>query len=123
MATKIVYQTDPVSRLFLYETVANELPLAPGVFNIPFGAYEDAPPEEPVGYVAQRNEAGTDWGLVEDHREELLYLVEGGAPYALGSVIEIEEVSMTYPGWGEIPIWLTQIPPEPVPSESGPAGE
>ncbi|MGE8614040.1 MAG: phage tail protein [Achromobacter veterisilvae] len=114
MATKIVYQTDPVNRLYLYTTVANELPLAPGFFNIPFGAYEDAPPEAPEGYAAQRNEAGTEWGLVEDHRADALYLAASGAPYEVGSAVEIEGVPSSYPGWGEVPTWLTLTAPAPI---------
>ena len=40
---KTVYQAND-DGLFLYETVANELALTPGSFNIPYGAFEDAPP-------------------------------------------------------------------------------
>ena len=40
---KSVFQTDD-DGLFLYETVANDLPLSPGAYNVPFGAYPDAPP-------------------------------------------------------------------------------
>ena len=39
---KSVFQTDD-DGLFLYETVANDLPLSPGAY-VPFGAYPDAPP-------------------------------------------------------------------------------
>lgn len=40
---KTVFQTND-DGLFLYESMANELALTPGAFNIPYGAYEDMPP-------------------------------------------------------------------------------
>ncbi|WZB70777.1 hypothetical protein WJ968_37155 [Achromobacter xylosoxidans] len=49
---KKVYQTDS-DGLYLYESIANELAMTPGRFNVPFGAYEDAP-------AAQKRESGRD---------------------------------------------------------------
>lgn len=45
MNQKIVYQTN-YSGLFVAETVADESPLEPGVFAIPAGCVEMAPPAE-----------------------------------------------------------------------------
>ena len=44
MNQKIVYQTN-YSGLFVGETLADESPLEPGVFAIPAGCVETAPPE------------------------------------------------------------------------------
>jgi len=106
MATKTVYQTD-LDRFYLWPVQANELPFAKGFFNIPNGAYEDAPPASPEGYGAQRDLAGTAWAVVEDHRAETLYLVGTNWPYAFGSELLINDVSQSYPGWGPLPAWLT----------------
>ena len=78
MATKTVYQSDPISGIYLFTTQANELALAPGLFNIPFGAYEEAPPAVPEGEVAQWNPTSSAWMAVEDHRGETFYLVRTG---------------------------------------------
>lgn len=43
MKTKTVYQADPLGR-YIGPTTAYESPLQPGVWLIPAGAYEDAPP-------------------------------------------------------------------------------
>ncbi|WP_336726352.1 phage tail protein [Achromobacter ruhlandii] len=123
MATKTVYQTDPVSGIYLFATQANELALVPGVFNIPFGSYEDAPPAVAAGEVARWNQATSGWDVVEDHRGEVFYLVKDGMEYALGSVVEIEGGSTSYPGWGEVPAWLTLAAPDPVTGEASPAGD
>ncbi|MPT39777.1 MAG: phage tail protein [Achromobacter sp.] len=123
MATKTVYQTDPASGIYLFPTQANELALAPGIFNIPFGAYEDAPPEVEPGHVAQRDHTGSGWTVVEDHRGEVFYLVDGGAQYSLGSVVDVDGQPMSYPGWGKVPAWLTQDAPDPVTGEASLTGE
>ncbi|MCF7770443.1 MAG: phage tail protein [Achromobacter sp.] len=113
MATKTVYQTDPVSGIYLFATQANELALVPGVFNIPFGSYEDAPPAVAAGEVARRNPATSGWEVAEDHRGEVFYLVDGGAQYSLGSVVDVDGQPVSYPGWGKVPAWLTPTAPIP----------
>ncbi len=45
MTTKTVYQTDRAGH-YLCETLADESPLQPGVFLIPAGAVDTAPPAE-----------------------------------------------------------------------------
>ncbi|MCP2517041.1 phage tail protein [Achromobacter mucicolens] len=101
---KPVYQTDS-NGIYLYETRAAELPLSPGDFNIPFGAYEDAPPPAPHGYVAQREATG--WKLVEDHRGTNLRITSTGEPYQLGTEAGAADESVVYNGIGPIPDWLT----------------
>lgn len=111
MATKTVYQTDPANGIYLFPTQANELAFAPGLFNIPFGSYEDAPSEAEPGHVAQRDNTGAGWIMVEDHREDVLYQVNGGTQYLPGSIVDIDGHPMSYPGWGKVPAWLTLTPP------------
>ena len=120
---KTVYQSDPISGIYLFTTQANELALAPGLFNIPFGAYEEAPPAVPEGEVAQWNPTSSAWMAVEDHRGETFYLVKDGTAYEMGSSVEVDGEPTSYPGWGKVPAWLTLIPGSPVASEAGTAGE
>lgn len=103
MNTKDVFQADQYD-FFLYKTKANELPLTPGKYNIPFGAYENAPPVAPEGMVARRIDGV--WAVVEDHRKAVLYVVESGKPYTLHDVVEIGGASFSYDGGGPIPLWL-----------------
>jgi hypothetical protein len=106
---KAVYQTDS-NGLYLYESVANELSLSPGSFNIPFGAYLDAPPATEVGSRPRRE--GDKWELVEDHRDTSLWFAETGEQYTLGNVRTVNGVDVSYPGWGPLPAWLTDVPPQ-----------
>jgi len=48
---KIVYQTDQTGA-YLGETIAHESPLEPGVYLIPGGCVETAPPETKEGQIA-----------------------------------------------------------------------
>lgn len=123
MATKTVYQTDPVSGIYLFATQANELALVSGVFNIPFGSYEEAPPAVAAGEVARWNQATSVWDVEEDHRGEVFYLVKDGSTYEIGSSVEIDGNPASYPGWGNMPAWLTLDAPDPVTGEASPAGE
>ncbi|CAB3741836.1 hypothetical protein LMG1866_05661 [Achromobacter ruhlandii] len=109
---KDVFQTDD-DGLYLYQSVANELALTPGAFNIPFGAYEDAPPTPPAGKWPRRQ--GSVWVMVEDYRTTPLWVVETGAPYSLGAEHDGADGKAIYPGWGKLPAWLTTVePPRPV---------
>lgn len=108
METKTVYQADQHG-FFLYPTVANELALSPGSFNVPYGACEDAPPLFGSGWVAKRD--GDRWVVVEDHRGKAFYLVSSGEEYRLGNAVEVDGESVTYDGGGSIPAWLTTEKP------------
>jgi len=103
-----VYQTD-ADGAFLHTTVANELPLTPGLFNVPFGAKLIAPPDAPAGHVAVA--VGDGWITQEDHRSESLYLVSTGVPYALKTTIMLDAGAVRYTGLGAIPDWLTDVVP------------
>lgn len=114
MSTIVVYQAD-IKGFFLFETIAHELALAPGHFNIPFGAYEDEPPAAASGMIARR--IGDEWVLVEDHREGVFYVVESNERYTIGAQAIVGGVEVQYDGGGAVPEWLTDIEPiieEPV---------
>ncbi|MBR8654183.1 phage tail protein, partial [Achromobacter sp. Marseille-Q0513] len=72
-----VYQTDR-DGLYLYETVAHEFELDEGVYNVPYGAFTDAPPSVPAGRIARR--VGDAWQTVEDHRATPLWVRTTKAP-------------------------------------------
>jgi hypothetical protein len=62
MTTKTVFQTDRAG-LYVGDTIADESPLEPGVFLIPAGAVEKAPPKKWAdGKWPRWN--GTKWELV-----------------------------------------------------------
>ncbi|CAB3636745.1 phage tail protein [Achromobacter marplatensis] len=108
---KIVFQTDNEG-LLLFRSVANELDLTPGAFNIPYGAYEDEPPKPSSGKWPRRVDDA--WVMVEDFRTTPVWVVETGASYSIGAVLDGAGGNVSYPGWGPLPDWLTQV--EPVPS-------
>jgi len=108
---KTVYQAN-ADGLFLYETVANELALTPGSFNVPYGAFEDAPQTPPAGKWPQR--AGDAWVMVADYRTTPLWVVETGTQYSIGADHDGAGGKVSYPGWGTLPAWLTTVePPRP----------
>ncbi|WP_088155721.1 phage tail protein [Achromobacter xylosoxidans] len=112
---KTVYQTD-ANDIYIYPTPANELTLAPSHFNVPFGAYEEVPPEAPPGMLVIRV-AGA-WALAEDHRRASLWLVSTGAPYVIGSEVALEGETFSYAGAGSIPQWLTATAPVALPTQT-----
>lgn len=107
---KTVYQTD-ANGVYLFPQIANELALAPGLFNVPYGAYEDEPPQAPEGMLARRTSDA--WELAEDHRRASLWLVGSGESYTLGADVDIDGETRSYPGIGPIPEWLTNTAPVP----------
>lgn len=112
MNTIPVYQAD-ANGFYLYESKASELALDPGNYNIPFGAVQSAPPKCIDGEVARL--VNGEWGVVEDHRADTLYVVATGAKYTLGTAVD----GQSYDGGGPVPEWLTDV--EPAPAEE--AGE
>lgn len=115
LKTKTVYQTDP-NGLYLYPVEANELALAEGLFNVPYGAHEDQPPAASAGFVVAR--IGGAWELAEDYREVGLWLVATGESYVPGNEAVVDGVKVSYPGWGVLPAWLTQVETTPSPAEA-----
>ena len=94
---KTVYQSDPISGICLFTTQANELALAPGLFNIPFGAYEEARLRyRKAGrsveshLVSLDGGGGSPWGT--------FYLVKDGTAYEMGSSVEVDGEPASY-GW------------------------
>jgi len=108
-----VYQTD-ADGAYAHEAQAHELPLEPGVFNVPYGASLVAPPSVADGQVAVAV-SGDNWVVMADHRRTTLYRTDNGEPYALGAVINVASQPVRYSGLGDIPGWLTDIAPEPIP--------
>ncbi|MFY3950728.1 hypothetical protein ACOTH2_29895, partial [Achromobacter xylosoxidans] len=105
---KDVFQTDD-DGLYLYKSVANELALTPGEFNIPYGAYVDAPPAPASGKWPRR--VGDVWLMVDDYRTTPLWVVETGAPYSIGGEHDGVTGKVSYRGWGPLPAWLTTVEP------------
>lgn len=119
-----VDQTDQFGFL-IFRTIANEFPLAPGYFNIPYRAYADLAPDAPAGMVQRR--VGDDWEIVEDHRQDVLYYVKTPATetkpavldhYQIGAVVNVEGVPTSYDGGGPVPEWLTDVAPVPPEEET-----
>jgi hypothetical protein len=69
--SKTVYQTGS-GGVYLYPAEADESPIEPGVYLIPAGCVEAAPPEVADGHVAVWS--GDAWSVVADHRGETWYL-------------------------------------------------
>jgi len=106
---KEVFQTDN-NGLYLYPCMANELAITPGVFNIPFGAFEEAAPVPPAGKWPRR--VGDAWVMVDDHRTTPLWVVDTGLPYRVGSDHDGADGKVSYLGWGTLPGWLTTVDPQ-----------
>ncbi len=118
MSSITVYQADALG-FFLYPTQAFELPLQPGDFNIPYGALIEEPPAAPQGYVARV--VGSEWQLVEDHRQDRLFYVMQPAAgdelamfaeYLIGSQLALDGQELRYDGGGPVPAWLISQLPE-----------
>lgn len=77
-----VYQTDAAG-LYLGPVEADESPLEEGVYLIPAGCVEVAPPEVAAGEVAVW--LGDAWSVVPDHRGETWFSAEG-APVVVTAV-------------------------------------
>lgn len=109
MKTMTVYQTDPATGAFMYQTVANEIPLQPGEFNIPDSCVETAPPTVTAGHVAQWSNGA--WQEVQDNRSATLYVASTSCEYPIGSSVEVDSASVSYNGLGPVPAWLTTTAP------------
>ncbi|CAP44781.1 hypothetical protein [Bordetella petrii] len=111
MNTITVYQTD-ADGLFVHQAVAHEFSLQPGTYNVPFGALLAPPPALSEGEAALA--VGESWLVVQDHRAERFYRTDSGQPYEFGVTMEVAGMAVRYPGWGEVPNWLTnEAPPAP----------
>jgi len=106
-----VYQTD-ADGAYAHEAQAHELPLEPGVFNVPYGALLTPPPETEDGQVAVAI-SGDNWTVMTDHRNDTLYRTDNGEPYARGTVVNIDGQPVRYIGLDTIPDWLTLEAPDP----------
>jgi len=117
MKSITVYQTD-ADGAFVHPVTAHELAQSPGIYNVPFGAKLVAPPEVPAGHAAVA--VGDDWVALEDHRQDMLYVVASGQPYAFKTTIAVNQAAVRYTGLGPVPNWLTPEAPAPAPQVEEP---
>ncbi|VVN93219.1 phage tail protein [Pseudomonas fluorescens] len=111
MDTKIVYQTDHLG-IFTGETVADPSPLEPGVWLIPGGCVEIAPPAVPKNKAAFWN--GRRWQLVDSYQGLTAYNIETRAALVIeraGSLPTGYTLEVPGPGqiWGN-GHWVDDIP-------------
>jgi len=92
---------------FVGTATADESPLEPGVFLIPGGAVDMAPPDLQPGKVYKPRSDGSGWVAVEDFRAVALYLTSDGSAYTPGQERGSGDM---YAGLGPIPDWLTADP-------------
>lgn len=97
MSSKTVYQTDHLG-LYVGPATAYESPLEPGVFLIPGGCVEVAPPEAPQGKIQSWN--GKRWQLLDYFDGLIVYNTSTLEPLTLAGV-------------GPIPNGYTVLRPQP----------
>lgn len=97
MLSITVYQTDHLG-LYVGPTTADESPLEPGVFLIPGGCVEVAPPETPQGKIQHWN--GKRWQLLDYFNGLIVYNTGTREPLTLNGV-------------GQIPNGFTVLRPQP----------
>ncbi|MEW5713918.1 hypothetical protein AB1462_16350 [Pseudomonas sp. SB113] len=97
MSSKTVYQTDHMG-LYVGPANAQESPLEPGVFLIPGGCVEVAPPDAPEGKIQSWN--GRRWQLLDYFNGLIVYNTNTGEP-------------LTLTGAGPIPNGYTLSRPQP----------
>jgi len=112
MQSITVYQTG-ADGAYTHEAQAHELALEPGVFNVPYGALLTPPPPTAAGQVAVAI-SGDSWMVMADHRGDTLHRTDNDEAYALGAVINFDGQALRYSGLGDIPDWLSNVPPIPI---------
>lgn len=98
MPSKTVYQTNSLG-LYIGTATAEESPLEPGVFLIPGGCVDVAPPEAPDGKIQQWD--GKRWHLLDYFNGLIIYSTSTGEPLTLNGVGPIPHgytVSRPQPG-------------------------
>ena len=105
---KSVFQTDD-DGLFLYETVANDLPCRPAPTTCPLAPIPMRRPRQARGR-AGRAMAGR-WSKTIAPRR---YGWRKRGVYAIGSKIKLRGGvdDLRYPGWGPLPAWLSDTAPQ-----------
>ncbi|MFU1907623.1 tail fiber assembly protein [Bordetella avium] len=107
---KVVSQLD-ADGCYCRPTVADESPLESGVYLIPGGAVDIAPPELVSGKAFRPREDHSGWLAVDDNRGAVLYRTSDGQAYEPGRQ---HGEDGTYAGLGPIPGWLTtEARPDP----------
>lgn len=111
MSTKIVYQTDHLG-IYTGITVADESPLEPGVWLIPGGCVEVAPPAVPEKKAALWD--GRKWQLVDSYQGLTVYSTTTRAPVVIDRAGALPEgYTLEVPGPGQIwsnGHWIDDMP-------------
>lgn len=111
MSTKIVYQTDHLG-IYTGTTVADESPLEPGVWLIPGGCVEVAPPAVPEKKAALWD--GRKWQLVDSYQGLTVYSTTTRAPVVIDRAGALPEgYTLEVPGPGQIwsnGQWIDDMP-------------
>ncbi|MGG4643547.1 hypothetical protein ACLPHN_28230, partial [Pseudomonas aeruginosa] len=111
MTTLTVYQTNALG-LYVGPTDADESPLEPGVFLIPAGCVQLAPPKEPKGKRARWT--GSDWELVDWLDGVTTYSTRDGSPLVLQGLEPLPEgYTLQQPGPNQVwkdGAWVDDLP-------------
>ena len=111
MSTKIVYQTDHLG-IYTGTTVADESPLEPGVWLIPGGCVEVAPPAVPEKKAALWD--GRKWQLVDSYQGLTVYSTTTRAPVVIDRAGALPEgYTLEVPGPGQVwsnGHWIDDMP-------------
>lgn len=111
MNTKIVYQTDHLG-IYTGTTVADQSPLEPGVWLIPGGCVEVAPPAVPEKKAALWD--GSKWQLVDSYQGLTIYSTATRAPMVIERAGGMPvDCTLEEPGPGQIwsnGHWVDDIP-------------
>ncbi|WP_282362892.1 phage tail protein [Pseudomonas sp. PS01297] len=111
MSTKVVYQTDHLG-IYTGTTVADESPLEPGVWLIPGGCVEVAPPAVPEKKAALWD--GRKWQLVDSYQGLTVYSTTTRAPVVIDRAGALPEgYTLEVPGPGQVwsnGHWIDDMP-------------
>jgi len=109
--TKVVYQTDALG-IFIGEAIADRSPLEDGVWLIPGGCVEVAPPSVPAFKAARW--MGTKWQLIDSYQGLTAYnqqtrepmVVDRAGPIPAGYTLEVPSAGQVWGGKH----WIDDVP-------------
>lgn len=118
-ASLTVYRIDPKTNLFLF--LEDLKPDDDGQFHVPGNCVRIAPPEKTEGtwpkwtsdvlltnHSFGQPDTGS-WSNVDDYRKIDLFLTADGSKYSLDSDHQVDEQTVSFCGYGELPAWLTKV--------------
>lgn len=103
VTTKPAYSFDPVSGIYLGETVADLDPKVPDNWLFPAHSVATQPPTAAAGQIAVIDLTALTWTVETAWFSTPLYLTSTGDGYVLGSTVD----GATFNGLGALPAWLT----------------